>query len=188
MMNSEVTWHSKNSQKNIGRKKNRWQGAGIWKFTSNLKTLSGFTLVSQSLRPLEDFNPQKVIAAKKILFPSKKKRCNKNPMSLKPHLVFFSMGVTLTFGHQTTKKIDLKNIRLNRPEYTSISMSFYLSDIFPQILHNFLVSLLCGVHSQHVPNLHLGCFPVISVGISVGQMFGMLSSWPLRSQMDHSCH
>ena len=55
MMNSEVTWKSK---KNFGRKKIRWQGAGIWKFTSNLKTLSGFTLVSQSLRPLEDFNPR----------------------------------------------------------------------------------------------------------------------------------
>lgn len=70
--NNEFRSDMKIFKKNIGSKKIRWQGAGIWKFTSNLKTLSGFTLVSQSLRPLEDFNPQKAIAAKKILFPSKK--------------------------------------------------------------------------------------------------------------------
>ena len=83
-------------------------------------------------------------------FPSKKRWVwSLNP----PH--FFSK-FSYHFGTQKKNRPENPEIRPSCRPKLDVSPS----DIFPQILHNFLVSLLCRVHSQHVPNLYLRQFLV----------------------------
>ncbi len=144
MMNSEYMTFKKFN------KKIRWQDTGIWKFTSNLKTLSGFTLASQS---------HEAIASKRIFFPSKTDEFSdtfhQKSMSLKFEPPMF-LKCSYHFGTQKRKSTWKSGRRPSCRPKLDVSPS----DIFPQILHNFLVSLLCRVHSQHVPNLYLRQFLV----------------------------